>query len=160
MGYVAIAVNVKNVAVSQYTEYSFNSMAVFSGIPLAARSDGIYRLDNGDTFEGVDVEAYFLLPYTDFTTSFLKKMRKLNIGYESNGDIKLTLGYDEAVTEERTLTLRGSGLRKHGDVVFFPRDKLGTYLNLKVENISGCDFSVDSIEALVIPVNRKYLVRS
>ena len=160
MGYVAIGVNIKNVAVTQYTEYGFNSMAVFSGVPLAANSSGIYRLDNGDTFNGVDVEAYFLLPYTDFGTSFLKKIRRVALGYESNGDLKLTLYYDEAVSAEASMVLSGFGMRKHEGVVYFRRDMLGTYLTLKVENLQGCDFSVDSIEAIVVPVNRKTLVRS
>lgn len=161
MGYVAIGVNIKNVAVTQYTEYDFNSMAVFSGVPLAANSSGIYRLDSGDTFNGVDVEAYFILPYTDFGTSFLKKIRRVNVGYEANGDLRLTMLYDEgAANLSTTMTLSGLGMRKHEGVVYFRRDMLGTYLTLKVENLEGCDFSVDTIEAIVVPVNRKTLVRS
>ena len=45
---LTIGINAKLNAAFQWTNFNFNSMAVFNGVPVAANEDGLYSLFDAD----------------------------------------------------------------------------------------------------------------
>lgn len=144
-----IALNLRNVAASQYREYNFNSMCVFQGVPLGANEDGIHELF-GDTDNGIAIDSYIELPTTDFGIRNKKRLRKCHIGYESSGPIGLTVTTDDGQSHSYISSPAVAGQRQHRDTVPMGRNMSGTYWSLSFQNYDGCDFSLDTID--IVPV--------
>lgn len=71
--------NTNRFDVSVYSNYDFNSYAVFNGQAFGCKSDGIYLLD-GDTDDGDAINPGIVLPATTFGTSHKKRFRKAYFG--------------------------------------------------------------------------------
>jgi len=136
-------------AVSQYCDYDFNSLCG----KLAAGPEGIFTLDDADTDNDVAIDSIVELPLTDFGISNQKRLRSVYFGYEAEGSLKLTVTNDEG--NEREYTLEATTNTQHGGKVSINRNGKGRYWQLKIENVEGCDFSIDSIEVIPVILGRK-----
>ena len=97
LGEISIVVmNTKNLAVTHYNNYDFNSMAYLNGKLLGAKSDGIYKLAGNNDGNGIipwkiRIEK-FDLAIKDYKQSAMQhKMRYIWFTGETNGDLVLTL---------------------------------------------------------------------
>ena len=91
-----VVLNTKNLAVTQYNNYPFNSMCYMNGMLVGAKSDGIYSLSG--TMDGTGIIPWkirlekFDLAVKDYKNQeYLHKMRYAWITGEINGDVVLTL---------------------------------------------------------------------
>ena len=153
--YLGLSVCLNNLAVSQYCNHKFDSMVKFGGKYLAAGRDGIFTLDDAETDGGATIDSIVELPLTDFGISHQKRLRSIYIGYETEGSLKLTVTNDEGNEREYTLTALKTGNIQHGGKVSVNRDGKGRYWKLKIENVNGCDFSLDMIEVIPVILWRK-----
>jgi len=153
--YLGIAMRLNNLAISQYCRYDFDSMVKFGDTYLGAGEEGLFTLEDADTDDGVDIDAIIEFPTTDFGISHQKRLRSIYIGYETEGSLKLTVTNDEGNEREYTLTALKTGNIQHGGEVSVNRDRKSRYLKLKIENVDGCDFSLNMIEAIITILARK-----
>ena len=143
-----------NNAVTQFTGFDFNSFARAHGRDYGFSSDGMYLL-GGDTDAGESIDAHFEI-YVDLGQTM--RPRSLWIGYETAGTLRATLTVDDRTADAQTFMLTPilTGNRQHG--ARFPlcphRDK-GQYFRLRIANVDGCDFSIDDITMLAIPLGRR-----
>ena len=144
--------NLQARATTQYINYDFNSMVKFGDKYLGACSDGIYELD-GDTDDGDYIGAYFEPIVTDFGISNPKKVRFLFLGYESEGNLIVTLAANEGSEQSYVVDSIKTGQQERR--ISTNRNMQGRYITFRVSNVLGCDFGLDSIDvALIIMPHR------
>ena len=153
--HLAIALRLGNLALSQYCRYSFDSMVKFGSMYLGAGEEGLFTLEDADTDDGVEIASIVELPTSDFGVSHQKRIRALHVGYETSGNLKLTLSNDEDNEREYILSPINAASRQHGNKVKVDRNGKGRYWMVKVENEEGCDFSLNMIEGIVTILARK-----
>ena len=153
--YLGIAMRLNNLAISQYCKYDFDSMVKFGDIYLGAGEEGLFTLEDADTDDGVEIDAVIEFPTTDFGISHQKRVRSLHVGYESGGDMTLTLYNDDDNERVYTLVPVNSSNKQHGSKVKINRDGKGRYWTVRIENVDGCDFSLNMIEAIITILARK-----
>lgn len=153
--FLGLCIRLSNFAVSQYIKYRFKSMNEFQGKYLGAGTDGIFVLDTTEKDSGVDIDSIIELYKTDFGVANQKRFRSVYIGYETSGDLKLTLSNDDGNEREYQLAPIKTGQLQHGGKIPVNRDGKGRYWTFKIENVDGCDFSIDSIEVIPIVLGRK-----
>lgn len=149
-----ISVNLKRVAHTQYRNYNFNSMCVFNGQPLGASSDGLFSLDDADTDDGTAINAYVELPTSDLGVLTVKRFRKFYVGYETSGSITISTKADGGSAASYTLPATLTGQLEHRGRMAASRGQKGTYWIFIIENVAGCDFSLDNLEGLPIVLTK------
>ena len=150
--YLTLCLNVNNMAVTQYSNFNFNSIVQFGGVTYAAGEGGIFSLDDAQTDNGVDIPAFFEFWIGDSGTLNAKRIRALHFGMEANGDMTVEVTDDDGTSIEypitilKTETVGVAGYTQHGHRVFIQRTHKGRYWKLKMSNIDSSDFSIDRID--------------
>jgi len=140
-----IAVNLKNSAGSQFTNYNYTDFVKVGDVVYGFNSDGIHSLDTADKDNATDIDAYFTLVNSDFGIANNKRIRKGFVGYEG-GEIEVTIRYDDK--SEYTVPVTPVTTGQHVGVFKGRHDYLGSHIQIKVGNVDGDDFSVDSISII------------
>ena len=144
----AMALELAIFAFSKYSNYEFNSMCKFGDIYLGCTGSAIYSLENDDD-AGNDISAYFEPGITDFDLVNQKRLRKLYLGGESKGSLKATTKDAEGNAREYTIDPWQEGQQQVGAKTAIGRDGKSRYWGLKVENVDGCNFAIDNIDAMI-----------
>lgn len=138
---------------SQYLDFDFNSMVRFGGKFMAASSDGISIL-GGDRDNGTRIKATIEYPQYNLGTSRRKRLRFLYFGVELYGSLNVTIFTDNIPTgASYPIPMHNQGQQR----VRVPVDRgdgNGNYFRLLISNTNGCDFSIDTIEALPVVLHR------
>jgi len=147
---LAVAINMKKLALSQYANFDFNSMTMFNGVPLAASADGIFSLFDANTDDGVSVDAIVETVLSNFGIPTKKKPRRMYVSLEASGDMVLKLKTDDGDYKIYQFTPDQVKQLQHRVPVDVGSKHKGDFWLLRVENKSGCDFSIDAIDMLFI----------
>ena len=153
MNYKGLTINLSNEATSQYCFYNFNSMCKFGSVYLGANEDGIHTLEGSDD-NGDDIDAFFELVLSDWGVSNYKKIRRAFIGCLADGEVKLTFTTDEDGTWNATFRPEETD-KQQGNAVTGRNDVLGRYWNIRLENVNGSNFKIDSIELIVNVLDKR-----
>lgn len=146
-------INLSNLAITQYCDYPFNSFCKIGEKYYGASDSGIFEL-TGDDDNGTNIDAFFELILSDFGISNMKRIRSIYVGGEANGGLTITLKDDENNSRLYTLNLT-SGNKQSSGKVAVGRDGIGRYYQVRIDNIGGGYFAIDSIEVLAIILGRK-----
>lgn len=135
--------NLKNLALTEYDSFPFNSFARLNGEYLAAGDGGIFALSGADD-NGAEIVATIRFALSDLGIAQLKSPDNVFINYRSDGTLALRVVIEGGETYEYPLEPTG----KTG--MYQVRVKTGkgiqvNYLCLELANIDGCDFDLDSI---------------
>jgi len=147
MDYLTLAMNLKNLAISQYINYNFNSFAEINGTFIGFNEDGIFDLDNTQDDDNTNIDAFAELVTSDWGIPNLKRIRKIRAGYEAAGDIRLILTADEGTEQSFTLAPTTTGNIQTDGSMTGRRIQVGRHWKIKIENTLGCDFSLDTLTA-------------
>jgi len=145
-----LCLNLKLNAISQYVAFNFNSFAIFNGVPLGASTDGIFELDSGQTDNTQAIKAFFELVTTDFGKTSPKRLRNVKVNYETSGYLLVNIKTDDEKEVEYNLVPDKTGQRQYGQKIPVSRSQQGVFWMFRVDNLGGCDFSVDSIDTLLV----------
>ena len=147
------AMNIATNAVSQYTNYHFDSMFRFNGIYYGISNNTMFSLD-GTLDNGSAISSTVELAPTDFGSSALKRMPYTYIGGRADQTISVEPQADEvpvgtytAVAQDRTGT--------HTRRVRLPKGAKGRYWGIKISNTNGDALDIDSVEYKVDILSRK-----
>jgi hypothetical protein len=143
--------------ISEYSNYTFNSLAYSPDEMLGCNDNGLYILD-GDTDAGENIDAHITSLMLDFDTTKLKRMSTAYIGYTSTGELLLKVRSEEqGIYTERWYAARedtaqpapsqnrmkiGKGLRSR-------------YWTFELTNVDGSDFELDKVELYPIILERR-----
>jgi len=147
---LCVALEFKRLAITQYSNFNFESLAVFNGVLIGATIDGLYSLLDADDDDGTDIDAIFETITTDFGVPSKKKLRRAYIAGEASGNITFKFKTDDGDYEEYTLTPAQLSQLQHRCRLNLKHIQKGNYWMLRVENADGCDFSIDSVDLLTI----------
>ena len=153
--YLSLCLQLERLAVSQYANYNFNSMTRFNDQYLGANENGIFRLDNGHLDGTSQITAFFELMTSDWGIENQKRIRSIYVGYETNGQLSLKVKDDDENEREYILEPNHLDSLQHGAKLPGDRGGKGRYWMIRVDNINGADFSIDSIRILPVVLGRK-----
>jgi len=141
---ICVAIELSNLAVSQYVDWNMQGLTFCNGVGYGGNTEGFFMLD-GDDDAGVEIEAHFKLPKTDFGITNQKRVRRLYFGGELYDDMIVTLTADEEDSVDYTLRNAGTGTQQ-GREIKANRSLKGRYFDVKVANTNGSDFGIDAID--------------
>lgn len=150
--FTSIVVNTRTNAVTNYDAVEFNSLCQFSGVVLAATSDGLVAL-TGSTDNGTGIAAYLKTGPSDFSNPQVKRVEAGYVGYRADGNLELTMITDERLTHTYALAPRQAEL--HPSRTIFGRGVAGRFWQWKLANVAGADFALDDLSLDVAPVARR-----
>jgi hypothetical protein len=150
---LGLCLNLKMNAISQYANYDFNSFCMFNGKPLAASVDGIFELDSAQTDHGTLIDAFVELVSTDFGTTNPKRIRSAHIGYETSGYLVFKVKTDDNNEVAYEMQPDKTAQKQYGEKVPLSRMQRGVTWMFRVENRDGCDFSLDAIDLVLVPLH-------
>lgn len=143
------AMNTRTAAVTEYTNFNFNSFARVGDKYLGATADGLYEL-TGDTDNGTDIIADLKSGLAQFAGVHLSSFKGAYIAARGGGSYVLRIytgdgqRYDYAVTTDSMKTARvdmGKGIRAR----YFAFELIST----------GQDFDLDSLEFVPLIAKRR-----
>jgi hypothetical protein len=148
-----LVTNTRNFAISEYTNFAFNSMCRFNGRYLYARSDGIYE-GGGDADNGQQIQASYKTGAMDTYTTEIQRLRDAYMTFRSNGDVQLFSVGDEV--NARTYFITSSP----GSTIYERRVKFGRgikdrHFNFGISNINGSTLEIDSVKILTEPLRKR-----
>jgi hypothetical protein len=150
--YVAWVMNANTDGISKYENFSLNSMAMVSGVPLGADEDGIYELE-GDDDIGTPISATVRLGKDDFGESLMKRILKAYLGVSASG--RLYLRTITGNGEERTYrTSTNTTLREMK--VDLGRGVKSRYWQFEIANVDGADFELETIQFFPVVLSRHF----
>jgi len=134
--------NTETGALSQYTNFDFNSFCIFNGHNLAACSTGIYLLE-GDNDDGVDIDASFSPGINDFENAQIKRMLNAYVSFKGDGQLYLKVTSDDGVQHEYILESVGERARTVKTKI--GKGKKGRWFETEIANIGGTDFEIQEM---------------
>jgi hypothetical protein len=152
---LGLCVELTGARASQYVGYDFNSMCRFGDVYLGAGDDGLMVLDSGQLDAGEKIDAFFELPTSDFGIENQKRLRSAYLGCETNGELMLTIKDDDGTERSYLVSPIHSGNHQHMIKVGIGRNGKGRYWMMRIDNVNGADFSIDSLTIVPIVLNRR-----
>ncbi len=152
-GYKTVVTNTRTFAISEYSNFAFNSMAKFNGKYLYAKADGIYE-GGGENDNGTIIEAGYKTGAIDIFATEIQKLRNVFINYRSNGDIQIfTVGNEINI---RWYLIPNSSLDTvHERRRKFERGIRDNHFSFGVANVNGANFEIKSAEILTEPIRKR-----
>jgi hypothetical protein len=141
--YSSMVMNIRNNALSLYTNYPFNSFCRFNGVHLGATSTKIYNLGSGTTDEGTAISWSFKTAFLDMELKTKKKLRLAWLTLKTDGDLTLTISYPDGTSYDYTAT--SYEVTEDGIRVKFGKGLASRYIALEVKNVSGSTLDLDTI---------------
>ena len=141
--YLNLVMNIRNRALTEYTNYNFNSFCRFNGKHLGATSTKIHDLDTGDTDDGDLIDWNFRTGYLDLEQKFKKRLRQAWFSYKSNGDLIVTIVLPAGTEYE--YDLEGYEETENGVRVKFGKGIRSKYIALDVRNVTGSSVVIDAL---------------
>jgi hypothetical protein len=152
---LAMCMSLSKAAMSQYANYDFSGMWKFKDAVIGVNANGLYTLLTGDTDADTLIPAHFRTGPTDFGAEEEKRLRKVYISVRAAGRMKLAIAGDDEEDIARDIAPYDDILKIIHQEVSGGRDIRGKYLDLKVSNVRGADFTVTEIQALLIVKSAK-----
>jgi hypothetical protein len=147
--------NLVNWAITEYTDYPFNSFAYFNGLQLGGKEDGIFIIDGPDD-DGEDILAYIEGGTEDLFKNFMTRLREAWITSRQDGPmvLKVSMGEEEtSPVAERPL--ESADRKMHEERVKFPRGLKERFASFRLENVNGSDFDLKSIKIFLEQISRR-----
>lgn len=156
MARITLLLNTHNFAASQFFNHTANSACVFDGKLMFATSAGVFEsTGDNDGYETVgeeevpiQIDAYIVPPTSDFGYSGQKSPRSMLLGGKFDGGMEVSLTDEQGVTRDYpTPVLDGDD----GAKVALRTDQRSRYHKVKIANVDGADFSLESADIVFIP---------
>lgn len=133
--------NLHNKALTEYTQWGFNSFARFRGTTLAASAGGVVVLDDQDQDDDQPIVASVRGGVHDYDNIMMKRMEYAYTGIKADSDLYLRLLTKEGGTQ--TYILRGGGPNLESRRVVLARGVRSRYWQWEIANLAeGNDFEL------------------
>lgn len=137
--------NYETGAPSRYTNLPATSVCVFNGVGYITTEAGVYSLDS-DTDAGRNIDAYVMLPKTDYGSSHNKHMEPVYIGFKGEGKLKLTAYVNKKSPFYYEVSNSNASTGAKGALTNIGKGLEGRFWSFKIENQAGADFEIESVE--------------
>ena len=137
--------NYETGAPSRYTNLPATSICVFNGIAYITTAAGVYSLDS-DKDAGRNIDAYVMLPKTDYGSSHNKHIEPVYIGFKGEGKLKLTAYVNKKNPFYYEVSNSTASTGAKGALTNIGKGLEGRFWSFKIENQSGADFEIEAVE--------------
>jgi hypothetical protein len=146
-----VVMNTMNYAVTEYTEYGYNSMAYFNNQLIGIKPTGVYEL-TGDSDSGTSIAWSMKTGKVDMDEKVVSKSRYAWISYRPSGDLRLVVDDGEHEYEY--------DVESYKQIDNAVRVKLGKgirnrYLQFELSNVSNEKIFLDEIKIFAEPTGKK-----
>lgn len=149
---LALRINTKLAALSQYSNFNFHSVCYYNGVLLGANNGGIFRVDQEDDL-GESINAFFEIFGADFNSNYRKFIRSSTIsGVFDRIRVSVVADSTECPSHD---SLYDATVEQKSVSIDMNKDDRGKYIGMKISNIDGSDFSIDGV-SLVAGLVQKY----
>jgi hypothetical protein len=148
-----IVANSRNFAISEYSNFAFNSMGRLNGKSLYANASGIYE-GGGDDDDGTKIDASYKTGAIDIYTTEKQLLRDAYLNYRSDGDIQLFSVGNEVNARAYTITNSTNGTL-HERRAKQERGIKDRHFSFGVSNINGSSLEIDTVRILTEPVRKR-----
>jgi hypothetical protein len=152
---LGLCLALERIAPSQYSKWNFNSMTKFGDKYIGANEDGIFIVDEADKDGDENIDARFRSALSDFSAINFKRIRRIYLGYETDGDLEARIGTDEKEDQVIEVPAKNRLLREHSKGFPVGRDMKGRYFDIEIRNLGGADFSMDEITLVPVILDPK-----
>jgi len=151
---LTMALSLSGTRASQYGNYNFRGMCKFGDTLIGGNEDGLFKLESGDRDDTTEIDAHFRTGPTDFNVENEKRLRRLYVSLRTDGEMKVSVSADGTSDILNHIVSHDQGLNMVHQKVKGGRDIRGKFLDLKVENIAGADFTLNEIKAILIVLGK------
>lgn len=142
----AWALNLRNRALTEYTNFSFNSFASFGGKVYAAGPAGIFELGTQDADDTAAIDASLRTGKHNFGTTYAKRIPRIYLGHHAMGDLEFRTMTGEGGTRGYLLPWNEvTDLQQRRIPV--GRGPKSVYWQFEVVNRNGAQFDLDNLQA-------------
>lgn len=149
---LGVALNATNFAVTEYTDFGFNSFAVLDGKYYGANENGIYLL-GGNTQDGKPIQSEIKSGSIDMGIKMKQIPRQAWITGRNAGSLIFTVEDEEGIVHEYDIKDIATDL--HEMRVKFGRGIKGRFFKFGLKNKAGMDFDIDSIRVIAEVIANK-----
>jgi hypothetical protein len=151
-----VVMNTKNLAVSEYLNYGFNSMTRFNGVDLICDQNGIYERDSSELDNGTyKIKSHIKTGIIDTYTSQINRMRDSYLLYKSDGNIQLVTRADKKATRKYELISGVNANRINRKRIKFERGIKNRFFDFKIQNIDGSQLEINKLTVTLEPIVTK-----
>lgn len=143
------AINTKNMATTEYTNYAFNSFAQMGHKYLGATSSGLYEL-NGDNDAGTNIIADIKSGLMQLGGSRFTSFKAAYLGMRGEGNFVLKLETGDGKTYNYAVI----GKDMQSSKVHFGKGLRARYFSFELIS-TGQDFDLDTVEFIPLVVQRR-----
>lgn len=143
--------------ISEYDNYTFNSMTFFKGVTYGTSDDGVYTLD-GDDDAGTNITGELASMLLDFGTSRMKRIRSAYLGYTSTNELVMkvrSVSQGQLSEHWYKATQNVTADAPEGSYMPVGQGLKSRYWQFELTNIDGGDFEIDQIELHPLILNRR-----
>jgi len=145
-------------AMTRYSNFGFQSMAVVGGVLIGITEDGVYSLD-ADADDGADIQASIVHDWLDGDDPRFKRPRYLYLQGTTPGQMSVRLGYHDSDGNETISpdydTPVGSALGLANTRASLGRGIRSRYLQPTLSNVGGAPFVTNDATLVVDVIARK-----
>ena len=148
--YRGMAMNVTNFAVTEYSDFPFNSFCYFNGKYYGASPSGIFLLEGNDD-NGTRIASQVISgPQDMYARGFIRRLREAWLAYrEGNGELMLWLIRGEKDHWEKLFeTVSGKAGLLHERRAKIAHGIKDRFIAFGFKNVSGNDFDVESLRII------------
>lgn len=152
-----VAVNIDaGMPISEYSNFTFNSLTSFKGSVYGASDTGLYVLE-GDTDEGEGISASLSSLMLDFGTSRLKRIRSAYLGYTSDSQLVLKVRSvsDGQLHEHWYKACPVTADAPREGQIYVGQGLRSRYWQFELTNVDGGDFEIDQLELYPLVLTRR-----
>jgi hypothetical protein len=144
--YKGVVINTKNMSVTEYEGFQFNSLGSAGNVHLGANETGIYAFRGNRQGSGF-VESRIKGGSLDFGRSVLTAPKDVWLTMRSNGQLVMTVQSDEGDEYEYDVT--GLTTALHEERVKLGRGLKGRHYAFGLKNVEGSDFDLNRLAVMV-----------
>lgn len=146
--------NTKKSALTEYSNFEFNSYCVFNGNVLAAGSNGIVVLGTQSLDNSTAISSTVTTGQDSFGSSLLKRVPRIYVGHTAAGDLRFATITTEGGTRRYALDWnRVTGTQQRR--VPIGKGPKSRYWQFSLTNVDGADFSLNDILAFPAQLRRR-----
>lgn len=149
----AFVMNTETGALSRYSNYQFDSIAMVNGVVMGVGPLGLYALE-GDTDNGDLISAEVVTGFGDFGDVSAKRVESVYFGYTSEGELRVKAEVLEGGSGTYSMEARPAGAPRNNRTIL-GKGLRGRYWRWTITNTAGAAFTVVDAFVDVASSNRR-----
>lgn len=151
--YLTVVMNTRNLAITEYQSYGFNSYATVNGVFCGVNSSGLFELD-GDDDAGTNIDWSVKTGQLDDKSVLLKRVPEVVVGLRSSGPIRVRVYKDD--TEYYDEMLPATDLKTiHQQYVHPGKGMRSRYFSVELQGMGGSAAEIDSLQVNMTRTTRR-----